>query len=486
MEVLTSLLEVPHIQELVTADQATLSRLLEEVYSLTNSVHDKNAKVVVSNSGREDGTKEDKTKTESNSSNSSPEAEEGKDEPKEEAKVDDETSSLSPTTPSKAKMPKLVTVPSAKSKSLEVRIPQLKADENAEVIKTLSNVSSMAELMESEMKRALMSMVQYSSLTVPDDTHTFYLACRSEPFSIVRPSVGLGEESELIQRYALELVFRVVPTKVLLQLLAAILLEYKVIIVSHNYRLLSTFVLGMMPLLRPFEYQSSVIPILPTGLLPYLDAPIPLLVGCTSNPPIKSDSEENFFVLNLHNCSIMATKPVPPLPDGSQLQKSVDDFLKRAGVPSASSKGVGTEVSPKVFSRTMSAMQQTFLGGIFQSHLSEFVFDFERHCISDVGSDSSATISVFMKESFLETKPENQHEFLDAFLETQMFKCYEDMTLRDLDRRKTEDRNSLRMSRSGGSHARHTSHTPPSRPPPVAKHRRESHHGHSREKETAE
>ncbi len=220
--------------------------------------------------------------------------------------------------------------------------------------------------------------------------------------------------------------------------------------------------------------QSSVIPILPTGLLPYLDAPVPLLVGCTSNPPIKSDSQENFFVLNLHNGSVLATKPVSALPDGSQLQKSVDEFLKRAGVPSASSKGVGSEVSPKVFTQTMTLTQQTFLGGIFQSHLSEFVQDFERHCISDVGSDSSATISVFMKESFLETKPENQHEFLDAFFDTQIFKCYEDVTLRDLDRRKTEDRNSLRMGRATtGSRPRHAvTHTPPKRPPPIAKHAR--------------
>jgi len=227
----------------------------------------------------------------------------------------------------------------------------------------------------------------------------------------------------------------------------------------------------MMPLLRPFEYQSSVIPILPTGLLPYLDAPVPLLVGCTSNPPIPSDSQENFFVLNLHNFSMMSTKPVPALPDGTLLQKSIDDFLKRTGLPSASSKGVGTEVSHKVFSQTMSSMQQTFLGSIFQSHLSEFVRDFERHCISDVGSDSSATISVFMKESFLETKPESQHEFLDAFFDTQMFKCYEDMTLRDLDRRKTEDRNSLRLHRSvSDRHIARPTHNPPNRPPPVAKH----------------
>jgi len=366
-----------------------------------------------------------------------------------------------------------------------VKIPRLQAEENTEIIRLLSDASTMTQLMECEMKKVLISLVEYASLTVPDDSYRFYLACRTEPFSLIRPSVGLGEESELTMRYATELVFRAVSTKVLLQLLAAILLEYKVIIVSHNYRLLSTFVLGLMPLLRPFEYQSSVIPILPTGLLPYLDAPVPLLVGCTAPPPIQPDSPENFFVLNLHNGSMMATKPLPALPDGVQLQKTVEDFLKHASISSGPSKGLGNDVSAKVFTQTMTPMQMAFLSGIFQSHLSEFVQNFEVHCISDVGSDNSATISVFMKESFLETKPEAQHAFLDAFFETQMFKCFEDETLRDLDRRKTEDRNSLRLARSvSENHIKRPSglHVPPSRPPPVAKRAPRKSREHAREK----
>jgi len=348
----------------------------------------------------------------------------------------------------------------------------MSSEENRKLIRLLSEVSTVTQLMESEIKKVLMSIVQYASLTVPDDSYKFYLTCRQEPFSLTRPSVGLGEESELTMRYATEIIFHTIPTKILLQLLAAILLEYKVIIVSHNYRLLSTFVIGLMPLVRPFEYQSSVIPILPTGLFPFLDAPVPLLLGCIKQPPIRSDTQDNFFVLNLHNCSIMCTKPVPALPDGPALQKKVDEFLKHAGLSSAPSKGVGNEVSPKVFLKTMNSSQLSFLNGVFQSHLSEFVLNFVSHCISDVGSDSSATISVFMKESFLETKPENQHEFLDAFFETQMFKCYEDQTLRDLDRRKTEDRNSLRFSRSSSAAVLRrsvSSHIPPRRPPPIAK-----------------
>ena len=321
--------------------------------------------------------------------------------------------------------------------------------------------------------RVLLALGEYAGLAVEDESYRFHLAARAAPFAVVRPTLGLGEETELVHAYACELVFRVLPTRVLLQLLAAVLLEYKVVLVARHYRLLSTAVLGLVPLLRPFEYPSSVVPILPTGLLPYLAAPVPLLVGCTEPPPLgsscatSSDDDEAFFVVNLHTGAVTATRPVPPLPNGAALQRSVDDFLKRAGVPAAPSRGVGSSVPARVFARTLSPVQQAFLGGIFQSHLEELVHDFERHCISDVGGDSAATISVFMKESFVETKPAAQHAFLNAFLDTQMFKCYEDRTLRDLDRRKTADRSSLRAHRSVSErHFVRPHRVPPARPPP--------------------
>ena len=374
------------------------------------------------------------------------------------------------------------------------RVRALSAEESAAAVAALGKDSGDGSE-SGGAERVLLALGEYAGLVVEDESYGFHLATRAAGFAVVRPTIGLGEETELVHAYAGELVFRVLPTRVLLQVLAAVLLEYKVVVVARHYRLLSTAVLGLVPLLRPFEYPSSVVPILPTSLLPYLDAPVPLLVGCTEPPPqvlaaralsssgtlsgddsssSSSGSEgehgEAFLVVNLETGAVAATRPVPALPDGAALQRSVDDFLRRAGVPAAPSRGVGRTVPARVFARTLSPVQQAFLGGIFQSHLAALVHDFAQHCISDVGGDRAApTVSVFMKESYLATRPAAQHAFLDAFLDTQMFKCYEDRTLRDLDRRKTADRNSLRAARSVSErHIARPHRVPPARPPPHA------------------
>jgi len=251
----------------------------------------------------------------------------------------------------------------------------------------------------------------------------------------------------LLMKYAGEVLFRSLPIKVIIQLLTALLLEYKVILVSSHPMLLTASVLALVPLCRPYEVAASVIPMMPKSLLPFIDAPIPLLVGLTSPPPAESlNAMDSFFcTVNLHTAQLTTTKPLPAMPDQANLIRTVEEFMKSAGIPAPSSRGLGMEVPEKIFTPTMSDPQRSFLSAMFQGHFSEFVQDFERHCISDVGS--SKTTTVFIKESFVMTKDESQHDFLNAFLDTQMFKVYEDKKLRDLDREKTEHRNSLRNGR---------------------------------------
>jgi len=314
-----------------------------------------------------------------------------------------------------------------------------------------SGQSSISDSYELQFSRALLNVVQYCSLCVPDEQQSvefFVGSTNIEKIEFRRLGIGFEEESELLMQFSGEVLFRVLPVKVIIQLLAALLLEYKVILVSPHPKLLTASVLALMPLCRPFEVAASVIPMMPRSLLPYLDAPIPLLVGLTSPPPQESlTAPDSFFcVVNLHTASLTTTKPLPMLPDQAALIRQLEDFLKRASIPSPPWKGIGNEVPDKVFIPTFDTIQRSSLGGMLQAHFSEFVQDFERHCISDVGSSTSTT-TVFIKESFVMTKDESQHEFLNAFLDTQMFKVYEDKKLRDLDREKTEHRNSLRNGR---------------------------------------
>ena len=148
--------------------------------------------------------------------------------------------------------------------------------------------------------------------------------------------------------------------------------------------------------------------------------------------------------MNLHTAVLQTTRPLPALPEQAALTRMVEDFLKRAAVPQPQWKGLGSDVD-RAFAHTMSVTQLAFLSAIFQGHFSQLVQDFERHCSSDIGSAQSTT--VFLKESFVETKDAREHAFLRAFVDTQMFKVFEDKKLLELDREKTEHRQSLRSGR---------------------------------------
>lgn len=74
-------------------------------------------------------------------------------------------------------------------------------------------------------------------------------------------------------------------------LLLAVLQEKSIVFVSNNLSLLSSCVLGLVALLRPYKWPNLMIPIVPNSLREVLDAPIPLIAGI----PIISNSERQGY-----------------------------------------------------------------------------------------------------------------------------------------------------------------------------------------------
>ena len=64
-------------------------------------------------------------------------------------------------------------------------------------------------------------------------------------------------------------------------MIAGALLEKQVVFFCPKIGLLSTAVLAMIPLLRPYAWQSVLMPLLPAheSMLDMLDAPVPFLLG---------------------------------------------------------------------------------------------------------------------------------------------------------------------------------------------------------------
>ncbi|KAF8370134.1 hypothetical protein HHK36_005911 [Tetracentron sinense] len=64
-----------------------------------------------------------------------------------------------------------------------------------------------------------------------------------------------------------------------LTMFAGALLEKQIVIVCSNLGILSASVLSIVPLIRPYQWQCLLMPVLPNDMLDFLDAPVPYVVG---------------------------------------------------------------------------------------------------------------------------------------------------------------------------------------------------------------
>lgn len=71
--------------------------------------------------------------------------------------------------------------------------------------------------------------------------------------------------------------------EMLCKLLTAVLLERSLVFVHDHLAILSSVVLALKTLIRPFQWCYLFVPVLPNALLETLDLPQPQLVGITAS-----------------------------------------------------------------------------------------------------------------------------------------------------------------------------------------------------------
>ena len=66
------------------------------------------------------------------------------------------------------------------------------------------------------------------------------------------------------------------------KLLTAVLLERSIVFVHDKFQYVSSVVLALKTLIRPFRWCHSLIPVLPRVILGHVLQPLPVLVGITT------------------------------------------------------------------------------------------------------------------------------------------------------------------------------------------------------------
>jgi hypothetical protein len=81
---------------------------------------------------------------------------------------------------------------------------------------------------------------------------------------------------------------------------------------THKVVYAFLFSLSWVALIRPFTYQSVVIPILPNSMFSFLEAPVPFIVGVASTP---SELPNDVVSVYIKQNAIKSAEPIPLLPN---------------------------------------------------------------------------------------------------------------------------------------------------------------------------
>ncbi|ONH93108.1 hypothetical protein PRUPE_8G213500 [Prunus persica] len=135
----------------------------------------------------------------------------------------------------------------------------------------------------------------------------------------VNAKLAAAEEAFALSLWTTATICRVLSLESILALVAGVLLEKQVVVVCPNLGVLSATVLSLIPMIRPFQWQSLMLPVLPGKMLDFLDAPVPFIIGIQQIPadlkrkawdPVQVNVQKdqvsyfNFFPLTFFLCQI--------------------------------------------------------------------------------------------------------------------------------------------------------------------------------------
>ncbi|KAH9288374.1 hypothetical protein KI387_032491, partial [Taxus chinensis] len=122
----------------------------------------------------------------------------------------------------------------------------------------------------------------------------------SSEVSEVNAAFSAGEEAQALSLWTVATVCRVLKLENVLALLAGALLEKQVVVICPNLGILSAVVLSLIPMIRPFEWQSLLLPVLPKKMLDFLDAPVPFIVGVQHKTNDTRSKVSNLIRVNVY------------------------------------------------------------------------------------------------------------------------------------------------------------------------------------------
>ncbi|MCD7467426.1 hypothetical protein HAX54_004847 [Datura stramonium] len=246
----------------------------------------------------------------------------------------------------------------------------------------------------------------------------------NDPDDIAKVNFHLAaaEEAVGLSIWTTATICRSLSIETVLALITGVLLEKQVVIVCPNLGVLSAVVLSLIPIIRPFQWQSLFLPILPGKMLDFLDAPVPFIVGLQHKPTDLKMKSANLVRVNVTKDQIKSCY-LPLLPRRKELLSELRPIHARL-----SREDSVAQRRPKYRCNEVQAEAATQFLTVMRHYLESLCSGLRSHTITSVQSNSDR-VSILLKDSFIDSFPGRDQPFVKLFVDTQLFTVLSDARL---------------------------------------------------------
>ncbi|XP_024017170.1 uncharacterized protein LOC21409988 [Morus notabilis] len=230
------------------------------------------------------------------------------------------------------------------------------------------------------------------------------------------------EEANALSVWAIASICGSLRLESVLTLFAGALLEKQTVVICSNLGILSAIVLSIIPLIRPYQWQSLLMPVLPNDMLDFLDAPVPYIVG-VKNKTNEVQSKLSNVILVDANKNQVKSPTIPQLPKQKELLSSLSPYYAKLVGESYLAKKRPTYECTDV---QVEAAKGFLL--VLRAYLDSLCSNLRSHTITNVQSNDDK-VSLLLKESFIDSFPSRDRPFLKLFVDTQLFSVHTDLVL---------------------------------------------------------
>ncbi|KAK6941303.1 uDENN domain [Dillenia turbinata] len=221
----------------------------------------------------------------------------------------------------------------------------------------------------------------------------------------VHNALLVEEEATALSVWAIACICGSLRLEHVLMLFAAALLEKQIVVVCSNLGVLSASVLSIVPLIRPFQWQSLLMP-----------------VG-VKNKSTDVQSKLTNVVLVDANKNQVKSPTIPQLPNYKNLLSSLSPYYAKL----VGESFLGRKRPIYECTDIQIEAAKGFLT-VLRSYLDSLCSNLRSHTITNVQSNDDK-VSLLLKESFIDSFPWRDRPFMKLFVDTQLFSVQTDLIL---------------------------------------------------------